>query len=143
MTRLGYDRYFAQGGDWGGMVTSVIGAQNLGHCAGVHVNLVVVGPPSDEMMASLTPEEQASLAHFAVYQEQGAGYAEIQRTRPQTLGYGLADSPVGQMAWIMENSRAGQRMPSAGREFRLRPLARQCDDLLAQQCRCILGAPVP
>ena len=102
MTRLGYDRYFAQGGDWGGMVTSVIGAQNLGHCAGVHVNLVVVGQPSEEIMTNPTPQEQASLAHFALYQSQGAGYAEIQRTRPQTLGYGLADSPVGQMAWIME-----------------------------------------
>ena len=49
------------GGDWGGMVTSVIGAQNLGHCAGIHVNLVVVGPPSEEMMTNPTPAEQAPL----------------------------------------------------------------------------------
>ena len=102
MARLGYDRYFAQGGDWGGMVTSVIGAQNLGHCAGIHVNFVVTGPPSEEMMANPTPQEQAALARYMDYQSQGSGYAEIQRTRPQTLGYGLADSPVGQMAWIME-----------------------------------------
>jgi len=102
MRRLGYDRYFAQGGDWGALVTSAIGVQNLGACAGIHVNLVVVGAPPESVMTSPTPEEQASLAHFANYQTQGAGYAEIQRTKPQTVGYGLADSPVGQMAWIME-----------------------------------------
>ncbi len=102
MGRLGYDRYFAQGGDWGGMTTSVIGAQNLGRCAGIHVNFVIVGPPSAEIMKNPTKQEQSALAHFADYQSQGAGYGEIQRTKPQTLGYGLADSPVGQMAWILE-----------------------------------------
>lgn len=102
MLRLGYERYFAQGGDWGALVTSAIGVQNLGHCAGIHINLVVVGAPPPAVMQSPTPEEQASLAHFASYQTEGAGYAEIQKTKPQTLGYGLADSPVGQMAWIME-----------------------------------------
>ena len=102
MVRLGYDRYFAQGGDWGGMVTATMGAQNLGQCAGVHVNLVIVGPPSEDIMSNPTPEEQAALVHFTDFQTQGSGYAEIQKTKPQTLGYGLADSPVGQMAWIME-----------------------------------------
>lgn len=102
MLRLGYDRYFAQGGDWGALVTNAIGLQNLGHCAAIHVNLVVVGPPPPEMMADLTAQEQASLAHFGQYHSEGAGYAEIQRTKPQTLGYGLADSPAGQMAWILE-----------------------------------------
>ncbi|HEY9092413.1 epoxide hydrolase family protein [Parasphingorhabdus sp.] len=102
MMRLGYDRYFAQGGDWGAMVTSVIGAQNLGHCAGIHINLVVVGAPPEEVVKNPTVEEQESFKRFANYQTQGVGYAEIQRTKPQTLGYGLADSPVGQMAWILE-----------------------------------------
>lgn len=102
MTRLGYDRYFAQGGDWGALVTSTIGVQNLGHCAGIHINLVVVGAPPEEVMKNPTPEEQASFKRFASYQTQGGGYAEIQRTKPQTLGYGLADSPVGQMAWVLE-----------------------------------------
>ncbi len=102
MGRLGYDRYFAQGGDWGGMTTSVIGVQNLGRCAGIHLNFVIVGPPSAEIMQKPTPQEQATLARFAEYQTQGAGYGQIQSTKPQTLGYGLADSPVGQMAWIME-----------------------------------------
>ena len=86
MTRLGYDRYFAQGGDWGSLVTSMIGVQNMGHCAGLHINFVVVGPPSDSITSTLTPQEAASLARFADYQSTGAGYAEIQRTKPQTLG---------------------------------------------------------
>ncbi|VAV91038.1 Epoxide hydrolase [hydrothermal vent metagenome] len=102
MQRLGYNRYFAQGGDWGALVTSAIGVQNEGRCAGIHINLVVVGTPPEDVMKNPTPAEQASLARFASYQTQGAGYAEIQRTKPQTLGYGLADSPVGQMAWIVE-----------------------------------------
>ncbi|WP_108812474.1 alpha/beta fold hydrolase [Sphingorhabdus sp. Alg231-15] len=102
MKRLGYDRYFAQGGDWGALVTSAIGVQNRGSCAGIHINLVVVGSPPEVVMTNPTLEEQASLARFADYQTQGGGYAEIQRTKPQTLGYGLADSPVGQMAWVLE-----------------------------------------
>lgn len=102
MVRLGYDRYFAQGGDWGSLVTCAIGVQDRGHCSALHVNLVVVGPPSDAILQSLTPDEMASLAHFGEYQSKGSGYAEIQRTKPQTLGYALADSPVGQMAWIVE-----------------------------------------
>lgn len=102
MVRLGYNRYFAQGGDWGSLVTCMLGVQNQGHCAGIHINLVVVGPPSEDIVQTLTPDEMASLAHFAKYQTQGAGYAEIQRTKPQTLGYALSDSPTGQMAWIVE-----------------------------------------
>ncbi len=102
MVELGYSRYLAQGGDWGGMVTALIGEQNLGHCAGIHLNLVVVGPPETGIMESLSEEERRSLALFARYQKSGVGYAAIQGTRPQTLGYGLADSPVGQMAWIVE-----------------------------------------
>ena len=113
MTRLGYSRYFAQGGDWGSMVTSIIGAQNKGHCAGIHLNLVVVGAPSKEILENPSKQEQESLAHFNKYIKHGMGYATIQGTRPQTLGYGLADSPLGQMAWIME--KFGEW--SGGRQF--------------------------
>lgn len=102
MTRLGYDRYFAQGGDWGALVTSAMGVQNLGHCAAIHINLIVVGTPPEAVVKSPTPEEQAAFKRFERYRTQGSGYAEIQRTKPQTLGYGLADSPVGQMAWVLE-----------------------------------------
>lgn len=101
MHRLGYARYFAQGGDWGSVVTDVIGQQNLGACAGIHVNMVIARP-DPATMAELTPREQAGLARMGWYQAKDNGYATQQRTRPQTLGYGLADSPVGQMAWIVE-----------------------------------------
>lgn len=101
MLALGYTRYFAQGGDWGSSVTSAIGAQNIGNCAGIHINMVVVIPTA-AMMADATPDEVAALGRAGWYQAKDNGYSTQQATRPQTLGYGLADSPVGQMAWIVE-----------------------------------------
>lgn len=101
MVALGYDAWFAQGGDWGAMVTSAIGAQNKGGCKGIHVNMIVAAPPP-EVMQNPTEEEQQALARLALYRSKGAGYSKQQSTKPQTLGYALADSPSGQMAWIME-----------------------------------------
>ncbi len=101
MRSLGYDRYFAQGGDWGAAVTIEMAAQNLGACAGIHVNMVVALPPP-EVMADPTPREQEGFARMAWYREKDNGYATQHSTRPQTLGYGLSDSPVAQMAWILE-----------------------------------------
>lgn len=101
MTRLGYDRYGAQGGDWGSLVTTRIGAQNLGRCAGIHVNMVFAAP-APEHMADPTAEELGFLDRYKRYAEWESGYARQQGTRPQTLGYGLVDSPVGQAAWILE-----------------------------------------
>jgi epoxide hydrolase len=101
MLALGYDRYFAQGGDWGSAVTCAIGGQNLGACAGIHVNMVVGAPPP-EMMDDLTDFEKSALARIQWYRDKDTGYSIEQATRPQTVGYGLADSPVGQMAWILE-----------------------------------------
>ncbi len=101
MLALGYDRYLAQGGDWGAIVTTEIGAQNLGHCQGIHVTMPVVAPDPDTMN-DLTEEEQEALKAAKFYQNQDSGYSTQQRTRPQTLGYGLADSPIGQAAWILE-----------------------------------------
>ncbi len=102
MERLGYRRFLAQGGDWGSMVTGEIAMANRGACAGIHLNLVVVGPPPPEVLSAPTDVEKAGLAAYMGYNKHGTGYAEIQRTKPQTLGYALADSPVGQMAWIVE-----------------------------------------
>lgn len=102
MVNLGYQRYFAQGGDWGGVITASIGAQDLGHCAGIHVNLVVVGAPDKAIMNTPTEQEAKALAQYQKYLQDGSAYAAIQGTRPQTIGYALADSPVGQMAWILE-----------------------------------------
>lgn len=101
MRALGYDRYFAQGGDWGAAVTMEIGVQNKGACAGVHINMPIARPPQ-AVLDNPTPYEAESLARLGWYRASDNGYAIIQATRPQTLGYGLTDSPVGQMAWIVE-----------------------------------------
>lgn len=101
MLALGYPRYFAQGGDWGSAVACAIGANHPDHCAGIHVNMVV-GQPDPATMDDLTDAEQAYLARFGWYRTKDNGYATEQATRPQTIGYALADSPVGQMCWIVE-----------------------------------------
>ncbi len=101
MGRLGYDRYGAQGGDWGSAITSAIGAKDPDHCAGIHVNMVAAAPDPDTMN-DLTDKEQAALASLQHYQDWDSGYSKQQSTRPQTLGYGLVDSPAGQCAWIVE-----------------------------------------
>jgi len=101
MRRLGYDRYVAQGGDWGSMITLSIGMTETRHCAGIHVNMPIVAPDPDTM-DNLTEREQAALTDMGAYGDKGSGYSKQQSTYPQTLGYALADSPVGQMAWIVE-----------------------------------------
>ncbi|MEG3586191.1 MAG: epoxide hydrolase [Actinomycetota bacterium] len=100
MVRLGYDHYGAQGGDWGAAVTTQIG-RNVGHCAGIHINMPI-GRPTPESLQDPTDEEKSALEGLTYYQEWDSGYSKQQSTRPQTLGYGLVDSPVGQMAWIIE-----------------------------------------
>ena len=101
MQRLGYDRYQAQGGDWGAMVTTAIGQQDPEHCAAIHLNMPIC-PPDPETMSDLTEAEQSALAGMQHYQDWDSGYSKQQSTRPQTLGYGLTDSPAGQAAWILE-----------------------------------------
>jgi pimeloyl-ACP methyl ester carboxylesterase len=101
MLRLGYDRYFAQGGDWGAIVTTAIGIQDRAHCAGIHLNMPIAGP-DPATMNDLTPREQSALASMKHYGDWDSGYSKQQSTRPQTLGYGLVDSPAGQAAWIVE-----------------------------------------
>ena len=100
MARLGYEKYFAQGGDWGSVVTSAIARQDAEHCLGIHLNMVVV--PPDATAEDLTDLEKSALAGWQFYQEWDSGYSKQQTTRPQTLGYGLVDSPSGQAAWIIE-----------------------------------------
>jgi epoxide hydrolase len=100
MGRLGYSRYGAQGGDWGSAVTTALGAQDPGHCAGIHITLAMgvrpkVGDPP-------SPEEARALEGIKYYSDWDSGYSKQQSTRPQTLGYGLTDSPSGQAAWILE-----------------------------------------
>ena len=101
MKELGYDTYFAQGGDWGAGVTLSIASQNLGRCQSIHVNMPTAGP-TKEAYESPSPEDIQTLKKIEEFQEWGSGYHRQQSTRPQTLGFGLADSPVGQAAWILE-----------------------------------------
>lgn len=105
MRRLGYTHYFAQGGDWGSAISVALGRADRAHCAGVHVNFVIVPPPAD-VLADPTPEEAAALMAFGEHDQWGTGYSKQQSTRPQTLGYGLVDSPIGQAAWILEKFHA-------------------------------------
>ena len=102
MQRLGYSRYVAQGGDWGAGVTSWMAKQRPPGLAAIHLNLPVLFPPPPPPPDGYTAAEQGVLAQLGKYASDGSGYAAIQSTRPQTLGYGLADSPVGQAMWIYE-----------------------------------------
>ena len=104
MRRLGYDRYVAQGGDWGKVISLHVGLADPEHCIGVHINMLVTFPPMDDPTAfeGLTDADMAKLQHAQWFAEDGFGWAKIQSTRPQTLSYALTDSPVGQLAWIVE-----------------------------------------
>ncbi len=104
MDRLGYQRYGAQGGDWGAQVTSRIGDLDPNHCAAIHLNMPL-GTPSDDG-GQLTEEEQADLAAIQEFGREESAYAQEQGTKPQTLGAALNDSPAGLLAWIVEKFRA-------------------------------------
>lgn len=101
MTRLGYSRWVAQGGDWGSAVTTAIAVQQVSGCAGIHLNMPM-GRPTPEDLANPTPAELKALGALKHYQDWDSGYSTQQRTRPQTVGYGLVDSPVGLAGWIFE-----------------------------------------
>ncbi|CAM8672885.1 Haloalkane dehalogenase [Sphingobium sp. AntQ-1] len=105
MRRLGYDRFFAQGGDWGAAVTTAIAMAAPPELAGIHLNMPLVFPEAGDF-ADLTPAEARTVERMQYYQDHDAGYAKLQGTRPQTIGYALADSPVGQAAWIYEKFQA-------------------------------------
>jgi pimeloyl-ACP methyl ester carboxylesterase len=99
--RLGYDRFGAQGGDWGSAATLAMAQHHPERLVGVHLNYAPV-PADRSTMDDLTEFEHKSLADIGYHREWGSGYALEQGTRPQTVGYGLVDSPVGQCAWIAE-----------------------------------------
>ena len=101
MARLGYTRWVAQGGDWGSAVTTAIAVQKVEGCAGIHLNMPI-GRPLPEDMANPSAAELKALTALKYYQDWDSGYSTQQRTRPQTVGYGLVDSPVGLAGWIFE-----------------------------------------
>ena len=103
MGRLGYERYAAQGGDWGSWVSLEIGRSDPDHVVGVHTNTLYTFPSGDpEELADLSEQDQARLGMLAHFEADGAGYFKLLGTRPVTPSYGLTDSPVGQLAWIVE-----------------------------------------
>lgn len=101
MQSLDYDKFLVQGGDWGAAVSGSIAANHPEKCLGIHTNMPSVGPQRDTMN-SLTEQEEEALRGSRFYQEWDSGYSKQQSTRPQTLGYGLVDSPAAQAAWILE-----------------------------------------
>ena len=100
MRRLGYERYGAQGGDTGALVSPELGRIDPEHLAGIHVNNLLTFPSGQ--LDNLSGADQGRLKLMQRWQNEMSGYASIQSTRPQTLAYALTDSPVGQLAWIVE-----------------------------------------
>ncbi|MFJ2769749.1 epoxide hydrolase family protein [Streptomyces sp. NPDC087300] len=105
MRRLGYGRYGAQGGDIGSGVTRELGVVDPEHVVALHVNGGTTYPSAAEDDPSLTDRERARVRRMNEFMSEAGGYIAIQSTRPQTLAYGLSDSPVGQLAWIVDKFR--------------------------------------
>jgi pimeloyl-ACP methyl ester carboxylesterase len=102
---LGYRRFAAQGGDWGGITASRMGYAHASKLIGIHVNLLAVRRDGGAV-AEPTPDERKYLDELAHWLKEETGYQWIQGTRPQTLSFGLTDSPAGLAAWIIEKFRA-------------------------------------
>lgn len=115
MAQLGYDRYLAQGGDWGAIVTRRLGEAYADRLLGVHFNMLFAFPgPDDDAMAGVTEDELARMTESGARIADGTGYMAIQGTRPQTLAYGLSDSPAGLAAWILEKFHAWSDLEPGG-----------------------------
>ena len=99
MRRLGYKRWAAQGGDWGAAVTSTLGYMAPPELAGIHLNMVMFQPTQQER-ENATAKEKEMMASAQRYDQQFSGYFKLQNTRPQSIGFSLADSPAGLAAWI-------------------------------------------
>ena len=106
MQRLGYPRFFVQGGDWGSIVAASMGTRQLDSVRGIHFNMAICDPAELLKLGDPTPEESRQLDKLQYYNDWEGGYSQQQSTRPQTTGYGLVDSPAGQCAWILEKFAA-------------------------------------
>jgi pimeloyl-ACP methyl ester carboxylesterase len=105
MRRLGYTRYVAQGGDWGAIITTRMAQKRAAGLVAIHLNYPQVFPHPTPT-SGLSAEEQRAVDAWAAFQADEGAYAHLQSTRLQTLGYALADSPVGQAAWLFEKFHA-------------------------------------
>ncbi|OBF84848.1 hydrolase [Mycobacterium sp. 852002-51163_SCH5372311] len=108
MAQLGYERYIAQGGDWGALVTRHLGEDHAPHVAAIHSNMLFAPPDQSdaELLANISQSELAALASSAERIKDGTAYMELQSTRPHSLGFGLDDSPLGLAGWILEKFHA-------------------------------------
>lgn len=101
MRRLGYPRWVAQGGDWGAFVTNKIGEQAPEGCAGIHVNMPIARR-TKAARENPTEEDRRAIERMTLFMGRDSAYSQVQSTRPQTIGYGLVDSPVALAGWIIE-----------------------------------------
>jgi len=101
MSRLGYERYGVQGGDWGGILAAKLGAAYPERVAGIHVNYVIAPPPPDA-----GPEHADAIEQYRHWRTFEDAYSRLQRTKPDSLTVGQSDSPAGLAAWILEKWRA-------------------------------------
>ena len=108
MAQLGYDRYVAQGGDWGALVVRHLGQHHVPQVAAIHTNMLFAPFDGDdaEAMAGVTESELAAIISSVQRVADGTSYMEIQSTRPHSLGFGLDDSPLGLAGWILEKFHA-------------------------------------
>jgi pimeloyl-ACP methyl ester carboxylesterase len=110
MQRLGYAKYVSQGGDWGAIISEVMAVQAPEGLLGIHVNMPSTVPPGvlrlirnrDPAPSDFSAAEKVAFAGLEYFYHKGFGYAEMMNTRPQTLGYGLADSPVAMLAFFYD-----------------------------------------
>jgi microsomal epoxide hydrolase len=119
---LGYDRYVAQGGDWGSLVASWLGVDAAKRVPAIHINLMGLRPHLGDGSAPLAPEEAAWVARAREQLRRETGYQAIQGTKPQTLAYALTDSPVGLAAWIVEKVHGWTEPTASKPPFQFEPL---------------------
>lgn len=128
MRRLGYDaHWFAQGGDWGAAVVSALAHMRAPGLSGIHLNMVLFRPTNQEV-AEASLEERSMLADMGRYEAEHSGYMKLQSTRPQSVGFALADSPVGLAAWIYALFQ--DVSDSGGEPTRVIPLDHMIDDIM-------------
>jgi microsomal epoxide hydrolase len=113
MQRLGYPRYGAQGGDWGGIINRILAARYPERLIGLHSNFVLASAPRDPAILAATPAADLERREARqAYMANEVGYQQIQGTKPQTLGVGLNDSPAGLAAWIGEKFHGWSDLPN-------------------------------
>ena len=113
MSSLGYERFLVHGGDWGAIVATELALRHPGRLLGLHLTMPVARV-TDEDLATATGAERDGVARERAYRRSGFGYAVVQMTRPQTLGYALDDSPVGLLAWLVEKLEAWSGRDDSG-----------------------------